>query len=97
VKKLSFAAMTATLAVFLTLSIPAEDKPAAVNWGEILRPDRPRLPAPREKVKWIEDLDAGLALAKKEGRPMFVTMRAVDQRILPFAGFQDCDLSWWGC
>lgn len=132
-KTLTLAALAALALALGALSNYAEDKPAAPNWAEILKPAKPALPAPRDKVDWIEDFDAGLALAKKEGRPLFVTlrclpckqcadfdkdvldggpelspllqqfitvrvtsMRNVDQRILPFADYQDCDLSWWG-
>lgn len=62
--------------VFGWAGVQAEDEPE-FPWGEILKPSRPELPAPREEVKWIEDLNAGLALAKKEGRPLFVTMRCI--------------------
>lgn len=67
------------VAAFVTLLTPwssADDKPAK-PWAEILKPAQPALPPPREKVEWIENLDDGLALAKKEGRPLFVTMRCL--------------------
>ena len=132
-RTLTLAALAALSLALGYISIAGEDKPAAPNWAEILNPATPELPAPRAKVEWIEDLDAGLALARKEGRPLFVTMRClpckqcskfdadvldggeelnpllgqfvtvrvtsmrnIDQRILPFADYQDCDLSWWG-
>lgn len=103
------------------------------KWDEILKPAAPMLPKARAKIEWVDDFDKAMALAKKEGRPMFVTlrclpckqcshfdndvlnggaeldvlleqfitvrltsMRNIDSRILPFEGYQDMDVSWWG-
>lgn len=96
-------------------------------------PSTAEWPAPLAEVVWRTDLDAALAEARAQDRPLFVTlrclpcqqcaafdqdlleggpeldpllrrfvtvrltsMREVDGRVLPYAGFQDLDLSWWG-
>jgi serine protease Do len=106
----------------------------AIPWNEILGPSQGTQPqSGREKVVWEDDLEKALAEARKENRPLFVTLRCLpckqcsvfdkdvleggpeldlllkqfvtvrlinagdlDQRLFPFEGFQDLDLSWWG-
>lgn len=106
----------------------------AIPWNEILGPTQGAPPkSAREKVVWEDDLDKALAEARKENRPLFVTLRCLpckqcsvfdknvleggaeldpllkqfvtvrlinagdlDQRLFPFDGYQDLDLSWWG-
>ncbi len=102
-------------------------------WAEVLGPSAAQWPEPQAEVVWRTELDAALAEARAQERPLFVTlrclpckqcadfdrdlleggaaldpllrrfvtvrltsMREVDGRVLPYAGFQDLDLSWWG-
>ncbi len=69
------------LAAFLSLpwdaratEIPAGKAPP---WAEILGPPQGQLPAPRATVVWEDDLSKALAEARKENRPLFVTMRCL--------------------
>ena len=105
---------------------------AGPDWTTVLGPWEGTLPPPADEVVWREDLDAALAEARRDGRPLLVTLRClpckqcaafdkdvlegdpeldpllarfvtvrltsmidVDQRLLPFPGYQDLDLSWW--
>ncbi|MCC6572626.1 MAG: PDZ domain-containing protein [Planctomycetes bacterium] len=63
-------------ALCIAAAVVAEDK-AAPKWAEILNPATADLPAPHGKVVWLDDFNAALALAKKEGRPLFVTLRCL--------------------
>src|SRR5687767_7805840 len=50
---------------------------AAPNWKEILGPPRAEIPLPLDKVVWRHDVDAALAEAKRDNKPLFLTMRCL--------------------
>jgi serine protease Do len=50
---------------------------AAPNWNEILGPSRAEIPLPLDKVVWRHDVNAALAEAKRNQKPLFVTMRCL--------------------
>ncbi len=69
------------LLAFLLISLPVFGTPRAAqkkkDWATVLRPQKLELPKPLSKVEWRGDLDAAMELAKKENRPLFVTMRCL--------------------
>ena len=50
---------------------------AAPNWNEILGPSRAEIPLPLDTVVWRRDVNAALADAKRDNKPLFVTMRCL--------------------
>lgn len=62
---------------FLILALAPSDE-TAPDWSAILT-DRTELelPGPRPRVEWLPTLEEGLALAKEENRPLFVTLRCL--------------------
>ena len=46
-------------------------------WEEVLSPPRKNLPFSRGKLVWFENLERALAVARREDRPVFVTLRCV--------------------
>jgi len=55
----------------------AADSGGAVRWAEILGPAQGQLPAPLEAVKWRSDLGNAMEQARRENRPLFVTLRCL--------------------
>jgi hypothetical protein len=47
------------------------------SWNEILGPSRGQVPAPLEKGVWRADLSQAMQDARRENRPVFVTMRCL--------------------
>ena len=74
--KLGIIACTALAAALMTASssIEGDGEPP---WAEILGPSRAELPAPQDEVVWRTDLDAALEEARRDGRPLFVTLRCL--------------------
>ena len=57
--------------------VSAADSGGAARWSEILGPARGQLPAPLEAVKWRSDLGNAMEQARRENRPLFVTLRCL--------------------
>ena len=49
----------------------------AGRWQEVLGPSQGTLPAPLEAVKWRSDLGNAMEQARRENRPVFVTLRCL--------------------
>lgn len=56
------------------VSVAANDH---LPWSAIVAEQPAKLPAPRENVVWMEDLGAAREQARREGRPLFVTLRCL--------------------
>src|SRR6186713_1267977 len=65
------------LATILTTSAAFAAEAKGDNWEQVLGPPRGQLPAPLPDVKWRSDLGNAMAQAKRENRPLFVTMRCL--------------------
>src|SRR5437867_2275957 len=50
---------------------------AAPAWDQVLGPARGPLPAPQADVVWRDDLLKAMAEAKRQMRPVFVTLRCL--------------------
>jgi serine protease Do len=64
------------LVALLALLLPAQDAP---DWTAVLAPlpDPLTLPAPRDEVTWLSDLEHAFEIARAEDRPLFVTLRCL--------------------
>ena len=50
---------------------------AAANWSEILGPSQAEIPFPSGSVIWRREVSAALAEAKRDNKPLFVTLRCL--------------------
>src|SRR5690242_20326004 len=49
-----------------------------IDWGQILAPSpKVQFPPPMEAVKWRSDLGNAMEQARRENRPLFVTLRCL--------------------
>ena len=116
------------------LALPSFGAPNPATWEAALGPAEGTIPSPPDsEIVWRTDLDAALAEAKSQKRPLLVTWRCLpckqcaafdkdvleggpvlspllkqfvtvrmadagllDERLFPYRGYQDLDLSWWG-
>jgi len=49
----------------------------AANWSEILGPSKAEIPLPTGNVVWRRDVNAALDEAKRDNKPLFVTLRCL--------------------
>ena len=69
--------ISVALISFLIAHQPCMADAPKPDWAQVLGPAQGTLPAPREKVVWMGDLDSAMAKAKAENRPVFVTFRCL--------------------
>jgi hypothetical protein len=64
-------------AVVLSLALASVSASAAPDWVGALLAEPPAIPAGREQVAWLGELGKALEEAKRENRPVFVTLRCL--------------------
>lgn len=66
-----------SLCLFSSPTVGQVAPDASARWHEVLGPPQAQLPTPLEKVTWRSDLRGAMEQARRENRPLFVTMRCM--------------------
>ncbi len=69
--------LVSAIVLFSSFALHSARASGGPDWSQVLGPAQGSLAAPGDKVVWLSELDQGMAKAKAQNRPLFVTFRCL--------------------